>query len=322
MLPTKFLLLWITLLPRSLLSHGLVFISNPVQSQLFASESYQETILFEKPARSLLDCARLCVLTPCCVTFNFTVMTSQLMCRGHSVNVTSEEAGVTNAAGKFGLVTRLQTVQQPPTCRALYDLCQEDRIYQLHLSHTNVSASCEAGWTVFHRRLNGQIEFFRNWANYSNGFGDVTGEYWLGLDAVHQMTSSGSHELSVDAEDWEGNTNTAIFSNFSVSSQDTNYTLNKVVFEGGELGDSLTYHGGAQFTTYDADNDLHGTNCAAGGGHGAWWYKSCFRSNLNGRYLGQVTNSTPVHCMSWYTFKVTHYYCLKAAQMKTRPMYD
>lgn len=33
---------------------------------------------------------------------------------------------------------------------------------------------------VFLRRQSGKIEFFRNWKNYTAGFGDLSDEFWLG----------------------------------------------------------------------------------------------------------------------------------------------
>ena len=33
---------------------------------------------------------------------------------------------------------------------------------------------------VFLRRQSGKLEFFRNWKNYTAGFGDMNDEFWLG----------------------------------------------------------------------------------------------------------------------------------------------
>jgi hypothetical protein len=53
------------------------------------------------------------------------------------------------------------------------------------------------------------------------------------------------------------------------------------------VGDSLTHHSGQRFTTRDRDNDVwDGRSCALGR-HGAWWYKTCGPSNLNGDYGGE-----------------------------------
>ena len=143
------------------------------------------------------------------------------------------------------------------------------------------------GWTVFQRRQDGSIDFYRNWNDYKRGFGNVGVEFWLGLDYIHWLLSlsESGNELRVDLGDGQGNRAHATFSTFSVGDENTEYVLG-VSGHGGNAGESysLDYHNGMKFTTKEQDNDLwSGGNCAISR-HGAWWYKNCNYSNLNGGY--------------------------------------
>lgn len=40
-------------------------------------------------------------------------------------------------------------------------------------------------------------------------------------------------------------------------------------------GDSLSYHAGQKFSTYDVDNDEWKEGSCASEHEGAWWYKEC-----------------------------------------------
>ncbi|XP_019861121.1 PREDICTED: fibrinogen-like protein A, partial [Amphimedon queenslandica] len=147
------------------------------------------------------------------------------------------------------------------------------------------------GWTVFQRRQDGSVDFYRYWTDYENGFGDLTGEFWLGLSKIHRLTKEGSNTLRVDLGDFEGNTSYANYSTFNVSDGSTEYILTVGGYSGTATDSLAWYHSGRRFTTRDNDNDLRsGTNCAQSF-TGAWWYNNCYYSSLNGRYFNTSTSN-------------------------------
>ena len=81
------------------------------------------------------------------------------------------------------------------------------------------------------------------------------------------------------------------------------------------LGDSLTVHGGAKFSTLDEDYDTDNGNCAATY-HGGWWYKDCHHSNLNGKYHDGLHRANGVG-VNWSFWKGS-YESLKTTEMKFR----
>ena len=77
------------------------------------------------------------------------------------------------------------------------------------------------------KRQDGSVDFYLNWTDYKNGFGNLEGEHWIGLDNMHLLThqTSGPPQLRVDLADWEGNTAFAKYDQFSVGDENSDYTL-------------------------------------------------------------------------------------------------
>ncbi|XP_054249280.1 tenascin [Indicator indicator] len=167
------------------------------------------------------------------------------------------------------------------------------------------------GWIVFLRRQNGNEDFYKNWKTYVAGFGDPKDEFWIGLENLHKITSQGQYELRVDLRD-KDETAYAVYDRFSVGDAKSRYRL-RVDGYSGTAGDSMTYHNGRAFSTFDKDNDSAITNCALSY-KGAFWYKNCHRVNLMGRY-GDNSHSQGVN---WFHWK-GHEYSIQFAEMKLRP---
>ncbi|XP_031173493.1 tenascin isoform X5 [Sander lucioperca] len=167
------------------------------------------------------------------------------------------------------------------------------------------------GWMVFLRRQNGKLEFFRNWKNYTAGFGNLNDEFWLGLSNLHKITNSGLYELRVDLRD-NGESAYAQYDKLTIAEPKTRYKVYIGAYSG-TAGDSMTYHQGRPFSTFDNDNDIAVTNCALSY-KGAFWYKNCHRVNLMGKY-GDNSHSKGIN---WFHWK-GHEHSIEFAEMKIRP---
>ena len=162
------------------------------------------------------------------------------------------------------------------------------------------------GWIVFQRRVDASVDFYRGWDDYKNGFGDLNGNFWLGLEKLHKLTSQGKGAiLRVDLKHYiaPNTIRYAVYNGFEIGSESEGYML-KIGTYSGNAGDSLKIHNNCKFTTKDRDNDLNPSfNCAQRNG-GSWWYKNCHHSNLNALF---PKDSQPnARCMGWYFLHKRH----------------
>ncbi|XP_060595631.1 fibrinogen-like protein A [Ruditapes philippinarum] len=60
------------------------------------------------------------------------------------------------------------------------------------------------GWTVFQNRFDGSVDFNRNFSMFENGFGDINGEFWLGLKYVQELAELPTelwYDVSLNTDD-------------------------------------------------------------------------------------------------------------------------
>ncbi|XP_004086854.1 microfibril-associated glycoprotein 4-like [Oryzias latipes] len=174
------------------------------------------------------------------------------------------------------------------------------------------------GWTVFQRRLDGSVNFYRPWNEYKSGFGQASGEYWLGLENIYGLTRLRKHELWVDMEDFEGRKVFARYSSFAINAECEGYALQVSGFINGGANDALTYHNGMKFSTFDKDQDTWPNNCAKSF-LGAFWYNSCHYANPNGVYRWGADGTIFAIGVSWFQWK-GYDYSLKRISFKIRPV--
>ncbi|TMW45654.1 hypothetical protein DOY81_009262, partial [Sarcophaga bullata] len=175
-------------------------------------------------------------------------------------------------------------------------------------------------WIVVQRRTDGSENFNRVWNDYKHGFGNISNEFFLGLEKLHQMTSSQPHELLIVLEDFDESKRYAKYDLFEIGTEAEQYELKTLGSYQGNAGDSLSYHKGSKFSTPDRDNDQQPVMNCAEKFQSAWWFKACHESNLNGCY--RDTNlrdpKIAVACgIHWRTFR-GQWYSLKSVEIMIR----
>nr|KAG5700511.1 hypothetical protein BaRGS_025223 [Batillaria attramentaria] len=138
---------------------------------------------------------------------------------------------------------------------------------------------------VIQRRRDGSVSFNRNWTEYEEGFGDLNGEFWLGLSNIYRMTSSDRYSLRVDLEDFDNNTAFALYDTFYIDGPDQNYRLHLANYS----GTAAKYKFG-------------------------WWFNYCYQASVNAPYKKPGSDLGIV----WFTMHNDWTPC-KKAEMKIKP---
>ncbi|XP_026746619.1 angiopoietin-related protein 4-like isoform X4 [Trichoplusia ni] len=174
------------------------------------------------------------------------------------------------------------------------------------------------GWTVFQNRFDGSQDFYKGWSDYEYGFGNLAGEFWLGLEKLNYLTNQKLYELRIEMETQHGQDAYAGYSVFTVGPEHEGYRISTLGTFYGTAGDSLSYHAGQKFSTLDVDNDEWKEGACATEHGGAWWYKECDKSNLNGKY-SMTTEDNRGQSMYWISFKGPNFPLTKT-KMMIRPL--
>jgi len=134
---------------------------------------------------------------------------------------------------------------------------------------------------LIQQNVDGSNFFNRSWAEFTVGFNDSRGNYWLGNELLSQLTLNGPYKLKFDLQSRSNSKwYYAEYSTFIVLSHRSNYTLHVAGYSGNAGSDALIYQNGMMFTTYDRDNDLSSANCAMYSG-GGFWYRTCAHCAVN-----------------------------------------
>jgi hypothetical protein len=170
------------------------------------------------------------------------------------------------------------------------------------------------GWTVVQKQFNGDVDFQRNYSDYINGFGNVSGDHWLGLDKIRALTTipGNTSSLRIDFELYTGERHYQLYADVSVDTPASSYKLHvtETPHDLSTLAAIWTHsykgmyaNNGRLFAAID--HDVSGYGCPslvphAGGEGGGWWFAWCSLVNPNARYGLQALGGITMHGDAMY----------------------
>ena len=118
------------------------------------------------------------------------------------------------------------------------------------MHHLNVLAICSpecrlfvsSSLQVFQARKDGTIDFNQDWNTYKTGFGQLTGEFWLGNDIIHSLTKHHDQKLKIELVSPEGETEYADYGQFWILDEEEKYKLVATEYSGGDTPGKFTFH--------------------------------------------------------------------------------
>nr|XP_045000737.1 angiopoietin-related protein 5 [Jaculus jaculus] len=154
------------------------------------------------------------------------------------------------------------------------------------------------GWTVIQKRIDGIIDFQRLWCDYLDGFGDLLGEFWLGLKKIFYIVNQKktSFMLYVALESEDNTFAYALYDNFWLEDETRFFKMHLGRYSG-NAGDAFRglsnddNQNAMPFSTPDVDNDGCRPACTVSGksvescshlhNDTGWWFNQCGLANLN-----------------------------------------
>lgn len=158
---------------------------------------------------------------------------------------------------------------------------KQSKIYEIIVpgsSPFNVSCDStlvDSGWTVIQRRQDGSEKFDRTMKDYQSGFGELSGEFFMGLKKIHLLTKYTRHELYIYLKNFNDEVRYARYSHFLIGGEEDNFKLKSLGMYAGNAGNAMVHHLNMQFSTPDVDHDNWRTGNCAEWLHCGWWFDKC-----------------------------------------------
>ncbi|XP_077005567.1 angiopoietin-related protein 3 [Tamandua tetradactyla] len=211
----------------------------------------------------------------------------------------------------------------PVDCTTIYNRGeQRSGMYAIRPNNSqvfNVYCDVKAGssWTLIQHRIDGSQNFNETWENYKYGFGNLHGEFWLGLEKIYSIVKQSNYILRIELEDWKDNKHYIEYS-FHLGNHQTDYTLHLVEITG-NVPSAFPEHKELAFSTWDHKAKRH-LNCPENYSGGWWWHDVCEENHLNGKYNKPRSKTKPERrrgiCWKSQNGKI---YSIKSTKMLIHP---
>lgn len=135
----------------------------------------------------------------------------------------------------------------------------------------------KGGWTRIMNKVDRSIYFNKSLIEYKNGFGDIEGNNWLGLDHMRFILTNRNYKIRFELFNDINNIYYFEFNTFMIGSESEGYKITLSDLNSRNINPFINYMNGMKFSTYDSDNDKYEAgNCALNYKTG-WWMSSCYK---------------------------------------------
>ncbi|XP_062540634.1 angiopoietin-4-like [Armigeres subalbatus] len=186
----------------------------------------------------------------------------------------------------------IKTLEQLRNYPAVHRYCNELKksdpsgVYRMYIDLDETAVVyCDqkyegGGWTVIQNRFDGSVNFDRAITEYADGFGWIDGgEFWMGLDLIHQLTFSAPHEIVILLKDIDGNSYNETADYFAVTKYNYDY---RAKISGVSNGLMISNWDGTSFS------------------RDTYWWTGAY-GTINGRYFREnyITQFPGTNRMQW-----------------------